>query len=152
MNVGVMNVWFWVGGDESPRWWTSEFSKGVMNVLGDECPGDECRTICKNTQIQKYKWINTKTQIHMKAGRSFPSLCQWATGYKGSRLGMLFIISILISNDHNRHQGVADLSISAERERAKQARNLHKKEIPPAERLISSRCGLHNNQGQGLWP
>ena len=23
----------------------SLFSKGVMNVLGDECPGDECRTI-----------------------------------------------------------------------------------------------------------
>ena len=23
----------------------SVFSKGVMNVLGDECPGDECRTI-----------------------------------------------------------------------------------------------------------
>ena len=25
----------------------SEFSKGVINVLGDECPGDECRTILK---------------------------------------------------------------------------------------------------------
>ena len=72
------------------------------------------------------------------------------TGYKGSRLGMLFIISILISNNHNCHQGVADLTISAEREGAKQARNLLKKEIPPAERLISSRCGLHNTQGQGL--
>ena len=66
MNVGVMNVWFWVGGDESPRWWMSEFSQGVMNVWGDECRGDECRTIDILKHIFPDSSLRTILQQHVE--------------------------------------------------------------------------------------
>ena len=42
----------------------SEFSKGVMNVLGDECRGDEFRTIDQNTQ--------TNHRVLHNAGANIP--------------------------------------------------------------------------------
>ena len=48
----------------------SEFSKGVMNVLGDECPGDECRT------IPKKKVSNTKIP-RLLVNRIMPPKCTY---------------------------------------------------------------------------
>ena len=42
---GVVKVWFYTGGGERLGWWTSDFTLGVVNVWGGERLGGERLTI-----------------------------------------------------------------------------------------------------------
>ena len=77
---GVVNVWFYKGGGERLRWWTSEvvnvwggerlgwwtsdFTQGVVNVWGGECLGGERLTIYLDEgYMSKVEQVNSSAVV-----------------------------------------------------------------------------------------